>query len=90
MSDIFDLLSLAKISPEAFKAILTDTKKVASFNLSSDELATIKKLDPSHIRVIMDAIESRLRGSPVAGTNACPGTFACVDKSSTTSKTTPI
>ena len=77
MADVYDLLSLGKVDPAAMKAVLADKKKVAEFGLSSVELEAIKKMDPEHVRMIVGAIEDRLRFGPVAGTNACPGTFAC-------------
>jgi len=78
MPDVFDLLSLARVDTATFKAILADERKVAEFGLTSAQLEAIKKMDPNHLRLIVDAIEERLRVGPVAGTNACPGTFACI------------
>lgn len=80
MADLYDLLNLVKADPTAMKRVLADRKRVAEFGLTSAELGALKKMDPEHLRVILESIEERLRVGPVAGTNACPGTFACFDK----------
>jgi hypothetical protein len=77
MADVIDLMSVAKVDPSAFKAVVADSRKAAEFGLTSAQLDMLKKLDPKEIGVLVEAIEARLRTGPVAGTNACPGTFAC-------------
>lgn len=79
MPDIYDLLSLGQRDPELMKAILEDEKKIREFKISSAHLEKLKKMDPELVKVIVDSIDTRISGSPVAGTNACPGTFACFD-----------
>lgn len=77
MANIYDLLALGRTDPEILKAVLADEKKVSEFGVTSAQLETLRSMDPEHVRVIMRAIDERLRVGPVAGTNACPGTFAC-------------
>lgn len=79
MPDIYDLLSLGQRDPEMMKAILNDDQKIKEFKISSAHLVKLKKMDPELVKVIVDSIDARISGSPVAGTNACPGTFACFD-----------
>ena len=78
MPDLYDLLSVVKADPNALKKILEDKKQVNLYALKSDQLEALKKMDPEHIKMILEGIEYRLRVGPVAGTNACPGTFACI------------
>jgi hypothetical protein len=78
MPDLYDLLNVVKADPAAMKKILEDKKQVASYSITSEQLGVLKGMTPEHIKLIVEGIESRLTTGPVAGTNACPGTFACV------------
>ncbi|MGE5342947.1 MAG: hypothetical protein ACM3SY_15845 [Candidatus Omnitrophota bacterium] len=78
MPNFSDFLNKVRLDPNAMKTILSDPAQSASYGLSNDQVASLKRMTPDQIRMIIDGYESRLGSAAVAGTNACPGTNACV------------
>ena len=76
MTDITDLLKLGSEDPEAFKAILGNKEKLTAFNVSSADLAALKKMDPATLKLAASGIEASMKAK--GDSNACKnGTNAC-------------
>ncbi len=79
--DFLDLIRIGKEDPEELKSIMADKKRLVDFDITSAELAVIKKLEPEAIKTIVDGIEKNVRRKQIASSQACSGgTQACVDR----------
>jgi len=81
MPDIIDLLKIGKTDPGSMINVINNEEEIARYTVTSKDLEVIRTMEADTIRVIVDSIENRINRQEVAGTNACPGTFACFDSS---------